>query len=454
MPSAIAACARKRRHSMVVTSDDVTVVPYNSPWASSLHADLLLLVAWRLLDGDLMDYVRLRAVCKNWRYVTICPRGRGITDPRFHPRHWMMLPEGHGFHPGHYKLGGFVRFLNLDTGTLVRVKLPLLKNHCILDSVNGLLLLKRDEDTAIRLLNPFTSDIVELPPLSTLLTQVVKQPEDQRWYYITHGMSATVFSNNAGTTTVMIILHRFSRLAYATSQDKQWTMASWDLPLNMNVLLCQGKIYLVQFPASHGSQVLQIDPPLHAGSPPSQPKLIATCPTNKLVYGYHLVECESNILLVCHTDNSRSPILIYNLENIIMERFTPVRSIGKHALFLGERTLCVSSKALPTIMAETVVYKEPREHRFVQYHLSSGTWSAPVDECGIYGCSPGPHSLIHHIITCCIHRAWNKGLIYSETEAYKPGWLTWKVKRKFRHWVHVCLCLQFDQDTTISQFEL
>jgi hypothetical protein len=71
---------------------------------------MVRLVAWRLLAGDLMDYVRLRAVCTNWRSSTVSPRGRGVTDPRFHPRRWMMFAEGHGLHPGHEDLREHVRF--------------------------------------------------------------------------------------------------------------------------------------------------------------------------------------------------------------------------------------------------------------------------------------------------------------------------------------------------------
>jgi hypothetical protein len=81
----------------------------------------------------------------------------------------MMLPEGHGLYPGHGKLRGRVRFFNLvDAGTFVRVRLDLFKDHCVLDSVDGLLWLHRDKDTAIRLLHPFTGDMADLPPLSTL----------------------------------------------------------------------------------------------------------------------------------------------------------------------------------------------------------------------------------------------------------------------------------------------
>jgi hypothetical protein len=75
--------------------------------------DLVSLVGWRVLAGDLLDYVRLRAVCTHWRSSLVCPLGRGVLDQRFHPRRWMMLPEGHGLHPG----DGKKRFFNPSTGS-------------------------------------------------------------------------------------------------------------------------------------------------------------------------------------------------------------------------------------------------------------------------------------------------------------------------------------------------
>jgi hypothetical protein len=89
----------------------------------------------------------------------------------------MMFAEGHGLYPGHENLCEHVRFLNLDSGIFVRVRLPLFTDHCVLDSVEGLLVLQRDEDTAIRLLNPFTGDIVELP---TLMSIAMQQQDDGR----------------------------------------------------------------------------------------------------------------------------------------------------------------------------------------------------------------------------------------------------------------------------------
>uniref|UniRef100_A0A8I7B7Y4 Uncharacterized protein n=2 Tax=Hordeum vulgare subsp. vulgare TaxID=112509 RepID=A0A8I7B7Y4_HORVV len=164
-PSAMRARGSKRPRR---TADAAAAASDASGWAS-LPADLVGLVGWRVLAGDIRDYVRLRAVCPDSRSSSDCPRGRGVVDPRFYPSRWMMLPEGHGLYPGHGKLRGYVRFFNLSTGVIVRCLLPLFKNHCILDSVDGLRLLQRDEDTAIRLLHPFTGDIVDLPPLATLL---------------------------------------------------------------------------------------------------------------------------------------------------------------------------------------------------------------------------------------------------------------------------------------------
>ncbi|KAF8713488.1 hypothetical protein HU200_028266 [Digitaria exilis] len=59
---------------------------------SLLHEDLVERIAERVLAGDLLDYVRFRAVCKNWRSCTVDPRGRCAADPRFHPHRWTMLP--------------------------------------------------------------------------------------------------------------------------------------------------------------------------------------------------------------------------------------------------------------------------------------------------------------------------------------------------------------------------
>uniref|UniRef100_A0A0A9DIU2 F-box domain-containing protein n=1 Tax=Arundo donax TaxID=35708 RepID=A0A0A9DIU2_ARUDO len=160
-PGADGASTSKRRR----TSD---------PGWPSLPEDLVRLVASRVLAGDLLDYVRFRAVCPRWRSGTDSPRGRGVSDPRFHPRRWMMLPEGHGLYPGHADLGSYACFLNLDTGLLVRSRIPLLGDHCAIDSVDGLLLLLRDlyNQSAVRLLHPFTGDVTELPPLGTLLPQL------------------------------------------------------------------------------------------------------------------------------------------------------------------------------------------------------------------------------------------------------------------------------------------
>jgi hypothetical protein len=86
----------------------------------------------------------------------------------------MMFPEGGGLYPGHPALLGYVRFFNISTGTFVRVRLPCFRNHSVLDCPNGLLLLQHNESTAIRLLHPFTGDLILLPPLSSIFPQLAK----------------------------------------------------------------------------------------------------------------------------------------------------------------------------------------------------------------------------------------------------------------------------------------
>ncbi|RCV42465.1 hypothetical protein SETIT_9G218600v2 [Setaria italica] len=358
-----------------------------SPWASSLPEDLVRLVASRLLAGDLLDYVRFRAVCAPWRSSTASPRGRGVVDPRFHPRRWMMLSEGGGLYPGHPKLQGYVRFFNLDTGAFVRVHMPLFEDHCVLDSFNGLLVLQRDDDTAIRLLHPFTGDILDLPPLKTLLPQM--------------------------------------------HEDHQWTMSTWNYVINFAPFPYQSKIYVVyNLEFDHSAKIFQIDTPL-PGEVLQPPKLIVKCTADKLRVPVFLVECDSEVLVIGHSKDLASKLLVYKLADLVMEKYTPVTSIGDKAIFLHRRNLSASAKALPTLVGGTIMYFHPREHQLVQYHLSSGSWSPAMDQCSLRGTEPGPCSFIQHVYTCCSCKHWNKGLMCRWWK-YPAEWIRWPVKGKLR----------------------
>src|SRR6185503_10123352 len=109
------------------------------------------------------------------------------------------------------------RFLNLDTGTMVRAQIPLFSDHCAIDSVDGLLLLLREEDSTVRLLHPFTGDVAELPPLANLLPQLAPLlyncPVPERIRGLAGIISASAsFSSEA--ITVMLALHEVHRVAF------------------------------------------------------------------------------------------------------------------------------------------------------------------------------------------------------------------------------------------------
>ncbi|KAM0857210.1 hypothetical protein ACQ4PT_048610 [Festuca glaucescens] len=197
------------------SSDDVA-----PPW-SSLPMDLVHLVGWRVLAGDLLDYVRLRTVCAHWQSSTVCPLGRGIVDPH----RWMILPEGHGVHPG----DGKKRFLNLFTGTFARVWLPLLTEHRVLVSVQGLLLLwlDRRDTSMILVLHPFTGDALKLPPLMPLLESYwAMLPAVGRHRYMQLNFVASLSVSADGTAAVMIVHQYIPCVLFATTKDKQWGASS------------------------------------------------------------------------------------------------------------------------------------------------------------------------------------------------------------------------------------
>nr|CAB3455831.1 unnamed protein product [Digitaria exilis] len=370
--------AKRRRAAATDTAD-------SPPW-SSMHEDLVSRIAERVLAGDLLDYVRFRAACPHWRSCTVDPRGRGVSDPRFHPRRWMMLPEGHGLHPGHIRLGGRVRFFNRDSGAFVSALIPELKDHCILDSPDGLLLLHRDADTAVRLLHPFTGDIVDLPPLNSLLPQLYRLTPEQSWLdgdqdnlpYLRRVAAAVSVAHDTGAVTVLLALEHLCRFAHASTAGRSWTLTSWSVNHISRALPFHGSLFMAYCRGSEDTSIMRIDPPLleEDGSlSPSlrPPQTIATFPA-KLMILPQLVECDSEILVVGSTDISRAHLVVIRLADLLQGRpAAPLKSIGDRCLFFGMRSLAVSSKGLPSITGNSIILCDSIKDRLMQHNLSDDT---------------------------------------------------------------------------------
>jgi hypothetical protein len=381
--------------------------------------DLVSLVGWRVLAGDLLDYVRLRAVCTHWRSSLVCPLGRGVLDPRFHPRRWMMLPEGHGLHPG----DGKKRFFNPSTGSFARVRLPLLTDHDFLASVEGLLLLADRRDPAM-ILHPFTGDIVKLPPLMPLLETYWESVPGigGRLVFIPLNFVASLSVSADGTAAVMMVHQYLTHVFFATTNDKQWRVSSWSLTPLSKAVSFRGKLYILAPPASCGGEqpIMQLDPPRyeHATMPSSlmPPKLIATCPKGQYNVIFSLAECDSEILLIAFKNMPiRDKLVVYKVADLALGKVAPISSIGGNTLFLDieksmyiqngdiilSRSMTSSSRVMPTIASDTICHSQ--NYPF-QYHLGTGKWSQIMGECGndgynmANGCNCG---LIYHIYKCC-----------------------------------------------------
>lgn len=86
---------------------------------SSLRSDLVKRVAYCFLaTNDLDYYMNFRAVCYNWRSITVDPKTSN--DRRFHPTQWVMLDE-------FCKDVDSRLFVNASTGRFLRKELPLLR---------------------------------------------------------------------------------------------------------------------------------------------------------------------------------------------------------------------------------------------------------------------------------------------------------------------------------------
>lgn len=175
-------------------------------------------IAGRLLLYDVSEYIRLRAACKEWRNCTADPsEGCNHLDPRFRPRRWIMLSNRTD--------GDGRRFLNLSTGASARVDLPELSRHHLETSTEGLLLLRDKASHAVRLLNPLTRALTDLPPVTEDLGgayAVWTGPFQSAARIIYAGVSDE--TSPSSVVLLMADRHLGRAIAYANPGDQRWAV--------------------------------------------------------------------------------------------------------------------------------------------------------------------------------------------------------------------------------------
>ncbi|KAL6656813.1 hypothetical protein ACP70R_004593 [Stipagrostis hirtigluma subsp. patula] len=237
-------------------------------WAALTYGPVGL-IAKRALANDAVDYVRLRAVCREWRRGTEdIPGAQGCLDRRFHPRRWIMLREP----PRHGRGARRRRFLNVSTGQCIQMELPELDGRRLLGATaEGLLALLDVSTYVIRLLNPLTRQLVELPSIEPLLSEETR---------------TTISRYGLGYAPTMLVV--------AKPGDDHWTQVDIGERRLYSAMSFSGRFY-----CANGRAVMALEAP--TGSQPPRLAVVAKITGRVSVImtdTVHLVESDGNLLLL------------------------------------------------------------------------------------------------------------------------------------------------------------
>ncbi|KAL6656796.1 hypothetical protein ACP70R_004576 [Stipagrostis hirtigluma subsp. patula] len=316
------------------------------------------LIAERALAGDVADYVRFRATCRGWRACAADPRAHGVLDHRFHPRQWIMLRETVA--APHRR-----RLLNVSTGECMTMDLPELAGHDVFGpTTEGLLVLLDRATYAVRLLNPITHQVADLPPATMLLSSKVRH--DPRLLLQVSGAGL------ADESTFALHFFIIKTLVVVKPGQDHWTVVHRGNLVVMPSISFAGRFYGVTEKKVMVVETSTDRPPRLALAA----KLARTFST-MMMESVHLVDNDGELMLVDREQGGRI-CKVYRVD-LDARKMVPVCGLGGRAAFIGcEQALSVSPSVFPSISADAVysgfnsllvqgnVVKSP-------YHLKDGT---------------------------------------------------------------------------------
>lgn len=285
-------------------------------------------------------------------------------------------------------------FLNTSTGECVKVDIPELHDYELLAlTPEGLLVLARKPPcaTTICMLNPLTRNLVQLPPLSTLVPSEYHDdmlPERDA-LSLESDFRAWGSGIASDDSTVVLCFHQLNMLGTAKPGDDHWTLLDYDVGgMTTAPIMFEGRFYCVN---RSGVMVLQMGPPrLEVAA-----KL--NMPFCRMADSFHLVNnCGELMLVHCHLRVGDELGRFYDTYRVDLDNGTllPVKSLGGagRALFLGMlSSLSVSLEAFPSgSISPDTIYMSFDERLLLNvgaFHLADGSVELPNSFI------PRPHTL-------------------------------------------------------------
>jgi len=187
------------------------------------------LIAERAMDTDEKDLIRFRAVCSAWRDSI---GGENRINRSIHPRRWiLLLPEDRD-------AATLRKFGNIATGECIHLQdLHQLADHSVAEGPHanpeGMLVLRDDTSFVIRLFNPLTRQLTDLPSLKTLLAGGEgddDQMSDEEFGEL-HEVTAAGFVGGSNNSKLVLYFDAIKMIAVAKPGDEDWEVVTYEQPL-------------------------------------------------------------------------------------------------------------------------------------------------------------------------------------------------------------------------------
>uniref|UniRef100_A0A0A9CZ29 KIB1-4 beta-propeller domain-containing protein n=1 Tax=Arundo donax TaxID=35708 RepID=A0A0A9CZ29_ARUDO len=290
-----------------------------------------------------------------------------------------------------------LRFLNVSTGECIRMDLPELAEHTLLAlTPEGLLLLLHEPSLVVRLLNPLTRQLTDLPPVTALLT-----PEQQRARRWGHKLGESIRVDGVGlvvdASTAAVRFHYPTVLAVAKPGDESWTVV--DHGYINSVLPFGGRFYCATY---NGVVVLNISSDQQmACLRMAVERSRSLINFSALKDSLHLVDNGRELMLVhrmlCPGNDAEDDVeddaeddveddaeddgnykMKYEVYRVDLNAgiLIPVKSFNGQAVFMGRsRTISISAEAFPSVAADTLYmgFDCDEKRRMDGYNLADGS---------------------------------------------------------------------------------